>query len=952
MNEQLVRLVTKVQSRRTAEQRQAALPVEGYFEVVIDGVPKRFWVTRYNLPRGPGPGRHPLQVPGEDVFHRNSPTVSMLLERAGESSFAADVRVRKGLGFVNQRCNVKVSLHSTYELDQEKPCRLEARWHDPTYQPMVERLPEFKEYLRLVKKLELQREKEADLRRQATQRRPEVTEKQPDAPVLPDPAVAEAEEAAALAALQAETARDEQALLDLQQRQAYFTQTASQLRVGLHGDPVQERVQRTNLLRQPLIIDGGPGTGKTTTLILRLQRLLDVENLQYEPQLEVNLTTDDFQLLDRAASPPPFIFFAPNNTLAQYLKAAMTKESLQADDKTVRTWDNYRAPLLRAFGFIGATADNTPFVYVPSTRPLYRFTGRLLNDLFGAFEYELLFNLLERINSTLQQVDEANLKWPPGSFGWTLEQDLRDASAFDDIPSLLRRLLNLEAKSGERVRQMDSRVRKAIAEAATLLQAQLSTRPEVQTAALAAITIEPASQPVNSADGDASTDAPDRALTPEGQLKELGPERARLRRGLEELLRAALLLTGLPTRSLSSRQLRLQTALGELFSPVMARLEAMPDLRNESVLSRLFSSFLYGPEAVLFDTLPAVFKRYRQENLYDEAARGSALRDAVDEDELQKLRQRPDAAKALHPDEAELLLALMFRLVQALYRAAPGHYASSSHPYMLAYRQHCRPLVAVDEASDYSPLQLACITLLAHPRFTCVTLVGDLMQRLGARGLGSWEEYTAMFTETAVCSFEISYRQPEPLLEIASRLYNAQHGVIRPYRLSEHAESVLKLKAVTHAPGLDSEGRLDWLVRRLHDANGLLPEANLAVLVRDVSSANELEVAINNNVDFVSRGGTAEVCSSGSVGQANTLRIFPLDLIKGLEFDGVFIWEADQLEQQSTEDFLDLQRLVYVAISRASIFLGLSYVEHFPATLASVEDLFVKTDWQTQVQEL
>jgi superfamily I DNA/RNA helicase len=372
-------------------------------------------------------------------------------------------------------------------------------------------------------------------------------------------------------------------------------------------------------------------------------------------------------------------------------------------------------------------------------------------------------------------------------------------------------------------------------------------------------------------------------------------------------------------------------------------------LRNELILSRLFGSFVYGPEELLLSTLPAIFKRYRQENLYDEAARGSALRDAIDEGELQKLRNRPDAPKVLHPDEAELLLALLFRLVQSFYRVVPSRYATSTHPYIQAYRQHCRPLVAVDEASDYSPLQLACITLLAHPRFTCVTLVGDLMQRLGARGLGSWDEYTALFTETEVCSFEVSYRQPKPLLEIASSLYAAQHGVTRPYRLSEHAQSVLNLRAITHAPNLDAEGRLDWLVARLYDANNLLPEANLAVLVRNQEAADSLKLAINEHPDFQARGGTARVCAAGSVGQANTLRIFPLDLIKGLEFDGVFIWEADQLDQGSA-DQLDLQRLVYVAISRASIFLGLSYVEQFPATLTSVKELFVEADWQSQVR--
>ena len=67
-------------------------------------------------------------------------------------------------------------------------------------------------------------------------------------------------------------------------------------------------------------------------------------------------------------------------------------------------------------------------------------------------------------------------------------------------------------------------------------------------------------------------------------------------------------------------------------------------------------------------------------------------------------------------------------------------------------------------------------------------------------------------------------------------------------------------------------------------------------------------------------------------------RIFPVEYIKGLEFEAVFYVGLDRMDDVH-KDLLD--KYVYVGLSRARSFLGVSYEKRFPQRLAAIEEYFV-----------
>ena len=70
------------------------------------------------------------------------------------------------------------------------------------------------------------------------------------------------------------------------------------------------------------------------------------------------------------------------------------------------------------------------------------------------------------------------------------------------------------------------------------------------------------------------------------------------------------------------------------------------------------------------------------------------------------------------------------------------------------------------------------------------------------------------------------------------------------------------------------------------------------------------------------------------------VRVFSIEYIKGLEFEAVFFIDIDTLENT------DLSiKYIYVGVSRANIFLGLTINNEFPEQLKLIKDNFIEGKW-------
>ncbi len=246
-----------------------------------------------------------------------------------------------------------------------------------------------------------------------------------------------------------------------------------------------------------------------------------------------------------------------------------------------------------------------------------------------------------------------------------------------------------------------------------------------------------------------------------------------------------------------------------------------------------------------------------------------------------------------------------------------------------------RLLVTVDEATDFSPLELACMERFSLPEGG-VTISGDPMQRVTETGLRDWADMKAVCKPYQTSELNVSYRQTERLFNIARDLYKHATG-LEPKFKSAYAHRpedppALSFKTSKEAPAAH------WLVERICEIFTLggkhLPTT--AVLVPTIADVEPLKAAL---LPPLRENGLEVDASHGGqdLGDSARVRIFPVEHIKGLEFEAVFYVGLDRMAEIHKEL---IDKYVYVGLSRAKSFLGVSFERVFPSRLKPIEHHF------------
>ena len=88
-------------------------------------------------------------------------------------------------------------------------------------------------------------------------------------------------------------------------------------------------------------------------------------------------------------------------------------------------------------------------------------------------------------------------------------------------------------------------------------------------------------------------------------------------------------------------------------------------------------------------------------------------------------------------------------------------------------------------------------------------------------------------------------------------------------------------------------------------------------------------------------------CIDGKVGDGEKVRIYiSVKYIKGLEFQGAFLVDIDKL-QRNNPNLVD--KYLYVGLTRAAEFLGITYNGRFPSRLRAVRDEFHTSGWNDYI---
>jgi DNA helicase IV len=270
-------------------------------------------------------------------------------------------------------------------------------------------------------------------------------------------------------------------------------------------------------------------------------------------------------------------------------------------------------------------------------------------------------------------------------------------------------------------------------------------------------------------------------------------------------------------------------------------------------------------------------------------------------------------------------------MIKEIYKTNTLLYENSNDKFVSAFRNVYKGVVAIDEATDFSPLELISMSTFAYPKFNCVSLSGDLMQRMTTNGIRSWEDYTSLITNTDIESLKIAYRQTPNLLKLASIIYEKNAGVIPDFR--SYASEDSKYPDPLFFVNEDQEQRVNWIAERITEINKIYGDAipSIAVFVKNDSEVVKVANLLNNNNSITELFITAIACIGGQIlGDKQNIRVFPIEHIKGLEFETVFFWDIDTLD---TLEYNLLDKYIYVGLSRATFYLGITAIEDFPEEL-------------------
>lgn len=685
-------------------------------------------------------------------------------------------------------------------------------------------------------------------------------------------------------------------------------------KMGLRDQPVLDQYQ-DEIFRLPLdkrlLILGPPGTGKTTTLIRRLGQKLDIAFLEEGEQRLVE-TVGVAQGLAHTNS---WQMFTPTELLKQYLKEAFAREGVPASDLRIRTWQDYRRELARnAFGVLRTATGGGTFVLkegLPSLsdsaldRPIDWF------EEFDSWQRKAYVRELDDAASLLQGAKSADVQ----SLGGRLKDIVARAgegSLATTFGSLAAELPKVQALVTNLKEGSDSKIKSA-------LNLQLNrNRAFLDELGRVIDSLQAATADVDDQD-DVDTDEEEDATAPSTGRA------AALRAYMQAVRTQARATASKRTVSKSSRNGKILEWLADRGLSESDRAEV-----GASLLVQTNARRFVNPVKRYLDGVPKRYRAFRRE----QQPAGIWY------------RKEGFESRDIRPLELDVVLLAILRAAGDLIsrpnilRDIDSPAWSSLQPILGHYRNQ----ILVDEATDFSPIQLACMAALAHPRLRSFFACGDFNQRLTTWGARSTEELKWVFTDFDIKEITVSYRQSKQLNDLARAMIRAVGGTEQNVSLPAHVDSGGVAPSLLENAN-ETTAVVSWLADRIREIErfvGQLPSTAIFVNTEDdvAPVAEALNEALSeHNIQVIA-------CREGQVvGQENNVRVFDIQHIKGLEFEAVFFVSVDQLAALHPALF---DKYLYVGTTRAATYLGVTCDGTLPAAIESLRTHFGQ-DWQAPV---
>lgn len=683
-------------------------------------------------------------------------------------------------------------------------------------------------------------------------------------------------------------------------------------KMGLRDQPILDQYQ-DEIFRLPLdkrlLILGPPGTGKTTTLIRRLGQKLDTAYLDEGEQRLVE-TIASAQSIVHANN---WLMFTPTELLKQYLKEAFAREGVPASDQRIRTWQDYRRELARnVFGVLRRASGGGTFVLKDG-----------LTSMTDA--------ALERPIQWFDDFDE----WQRKAYVQELREaatQLHDAKT-PDVLSLGARLQDILSRvANGALAAMFGSLSVEIAK----VQALVSSLKEGSDAKIKAALnlqlkrnrafLDELARMIDSLQQGQATEADDQDDPDADEEEDITASRTGRTAALNAYMQAvraqARAAASKRTVSKTSRNGKIIEWLGERGLTEADRVEV-----GASLLVQASARRFVNPVKRYLEGIPKRYRAFRRERQTANTW----------------YRQEGFEARDIHPLELDIVMLAILRAAGDLLsrpnvqRDIDSPAWSSLQPILGHY---CNQIL-VDEATDFSPIQLASMAALTHPRLRSFFACGDFNQRLTTWGARSVDDLKWIFADFDIKEITVSYRQSKQLNDLARAMIHAVGGTEQNASLPAHMDSMGVAPALLeHAT--NTETIVGWLADRIREIErfvGQLPSTAIFVSTEDdvAPLAEALNTALaEHNIQVIA-------CREGqAVGQESNVRVFDIQHIKGLEFEAVFFVSIDQLATLHPALF---DKYLYVGTTRAATYLGVTCQGCLPSAIKSLRPHFCQ-DWQ------
>ena len=216
--------------------------------------------------------------------------------------------------------------------------------------------------------------------------------------------------------------------------------------------------------------------------------------------------------------------------------------------------------------------------------------------------------------------------------------------------------------------------------------------------------------------------------------------------------------------------------------------------------------------------------------------------------------------------------------------------------------------IAVDEGQDINVLEYIILSRLS--RNSSFTIMGDMSQAIHTdRGLTSWQQLLKeVFAEAKYRYFEVnfSYRSAKEIVDLFNKV------------LPSGRSKAIPVYEIGRQPSLEQMASTPAALKRICEIIEEYQQLgckSIGILTKSESASQQLYTALQTTAPQLTN---LNLITGDVFTYHGGITIAPILLAKGLEFDGVIIYNAS--DKQFTADAHDA-KLLYVALSRAMYYL-------------------------------